>query len=546
MEVTFNYNEKRNDLNASIQTLKSEIQKMIDDRKNYITSNDKLEEYNNNKKNKIDLLKTLTIELKELHLKEKSSLQKINEYKNVSRQIDSIEFGAARKRNNDAMERAKKNKETREKASEEFYNFLRKEEEYNEIDSKIVPGKLFLHKDIINSYGMCSYINICDNEENQEQLSLTEFYENKRLEWLESQEDNGKIYFDLYEKIINKNELKQLEIEKVEIENEIDNLILNNLNDTQKNIYQDAISFIKEYNSFAIKTKRLKEKYKVFTNNLSIIQNECGLSINEYFTLKFNSDIYVNEFIEKQNTKNAMKMYNDTLFNEKIVIYKSILQKIEQKNKYVNNTLKNLKNDMFLFLSKKENKEDTDINIIKQVGKYYKKWSDLKNEEKLERLESFAKYYIDKKYTNDNILNKESEIEKLTELLKNEFTAKNITYKDLNWSIKKGVIDSIKNLEYNNDNKMFYVKKRLEENKRKSSSRSVVNKDTEKIINQEILGFVIKTLTENENTDIKNQKELCMEKIKNKLKLKKLSLNDKTLVYKKFDEIYYVVKNNQN
>jgi hypothetical protein len=278
--------------------------------------------------------------------------------------------------------------------------------------------------------------------------------------------------------------------------------------------------------------------------------------------LRYGINIYINEFVEKNKFKNALKVYEQELFNEYLQKYNNIINEIEQKNKYINNTLKNLKNDLFLYLTKKESKEDSSNKNI-QIGKYYKKWSDLKMDEKYERLESFSKFYIEKfmneKYKNDKVSNLDSQIykkvEELNSILRTSFDNKELSYKDLNWNVKKGIITRIKILEYDIENDKFYIKTMITDVKRKSSKKSIINKEVEKVINKDILSYIVEWLSKikenNVNLEISddnltNEKSNCLEKIKIKLKVKKLNNDDKEILLSKFNEFYSVVKQNLN
>ena len=73
------------------------------------------------------------------------------------------------------------------------------------------------------------------------------------------------------------------------------------------------------------------------------------------------------------------------------------------------NTLNNLKLDLYNYLTDKQNfiKNENILSkksSITQVGKYFEKWSSLSKEQKLERLESFSIYYIDKHLIESPIL----------------------------------------------------------------------------------------------------------------------------------------------
>jgi hypothetical protein len=78
--------------------------------------------------------------------------------------------------------------------------------------------------------------------------------------------------------------------------------------------------------------------------------------------------------------------------------------------------------------------------------------------------------------------------------------------------------------------------------KKKASVRTVVTKANERIINEEVLSYIVTKLQEDKAPTIdKSDKEECIDKIKNKLLLKKLTANDKVLIGKKYEEIYNVV-----
>ena len=82
--------------------------------------------------------------------------------------------------------------------------------------------------------------------------------------------------------------------------------------------------------------------------------------------------------------------------------------------------------------------------------------------------------------------------------------------------------------------------------KKKVSSRTIITKDSEKIINEELLFFILTRIKNGVDTIDQKDKEIFCDTIKIKLKVKKLMLNDKTRIYKKYDEIFEIVKNNKS
>ena len=81
------------------------------------------------------------------------------------------------------------------------------------------------------------------------------------------------------------------------------------------------------------------------------------------------------------------------------------------------------------------------------------------------------------------------------------------------------------------------------EPKKASSIRTVLNKDTNKIINEELMKHLIvaKKHKKLKEEYIKDLKDKFLEKIKDKLKLKRIMINDRTEINKKFDEIYNII-----
>lgn len=80
-----------------IDNLKNDIQLLIDYKKT-IENKDEISKCNQDKQRKITQLKNLTDKLKNIHKQEKMVIQKQNELRSLSRAIDNIEFGGAKKK----------------------------------------------------------------------------------------------------------------------------------------------------------------------------------------------------------------------------------------------------------------------------------------------------------------------------------------------------------------------------------------------------------------------------------------------------------------
>ena len=307
------------------------------------------------------------------------------------------------------------------------------------------------------------------------------------------------------------------------------------------------------------------------------------IEFHSYLSIKYNMHLVVN--ILKPNIKEKDK-YNVLIirerFDELIKQYKIEVKEIEQRNLFIKNTLRNTNTDLYSFLTDKQifvNKL-SNMNVIKtnsvlQVGKYFKRWSVLTKQEQIERFESFSHFYVDKHLVNTLIIEKEERdkmVEILFDLLKNNFETKRMVYRDYVWNITRGVIETIKILRYNKNtgfvlaftkqmpSKDGQLKKQMsltngqlsnesgssDTLKKKVSSRTIITKDSEKIINEELLFFILTRIKNGVDTIDQKDKEIFCDTIKIKLKVKKLMLNDKTRIYKKYDEIFEIVKNNKS
>jgi hypothetical protein len=560
-----------------IENLKTDIQNLLDKKKSI--SNDEMGDWSINKNEKMSQLKILTEKLKEINKKERSELRMNNERNKLSKTIDNLEYGAAKKKNNYiAMDKAKREKELRNEAREQYIKFQNTEKIYLEYDCDKLPGNLFLHRDILKSYGLCPFIDIQFDEENERiNKNLTEDTYNKRLRWLQSQSDSGKLYFNLYDDLIKKTKCKEMTDNKIVLEKLIYDFIKENITESQMNIYDDCIKFIEEYVNCSIKTKRIKERYKLFINDLSVLYSETLIEFHTYFSIKYNMHIVVN--ILKSNVKQKDNFFNgqikeqsDDLINK----YKIKLKEIEKDELFIKNTLRNVNTDLYSFLTDKHTfvNKLSNLNVIKtnsavQVGKYFKRWSVLTKQEQIERFESFSHIYVDKYLVNTLIIEKEDRdkmVEILFDLLKTNFENKRMVYRDYVWNTTRGFIESVKILKYNKDtgfileftkqtpSKDGQLRKEQEQGPeaskknvpiKKVSSRTIITKDSEKIINEELLYFILTRLQSGVDKIDQEDKDAFCEKIKIKLKVKKLMLNDKAKIYKKYDEIFEVVKNNK-
>lgn len=524
--------DTKENLILSIDNLKIEIQGLIDKKI-----------HKEEKQTKMKILEEQIAKLKKINKEEREQTKIDKQLKQVTRQVETIEFYGARKtKTHEAMQKVKRDKESREKARVEYSDYVKYETEYKKYDSQDYPGYLFLDEKVITEYGLCPYIKLNIKYENSDIL-ITDDITKLRHEWLNSTKDKGEMYLKLKEKIHDKIEefdsLKQMSNEETNIRN----YIKKTLNENEFETWEEWSKFANEYSECNIKTKRIKEKYKILINKLSILYAETGIALHNFLSVYYNSNFLVNDVITKENGMNInMKLYTKDTFDKMIIDYKEAKEKYEKTSRYINNIRRNLNNELYLYLSGKSNYKQHEIKL-QQEGKYFKRWILLTELERLERFDAFVEYYVEKHMIQENILAKEDKIktvESLKTLLKDALKSKYLIYRDFKWNIERGIIETVKILRYNKHTKEFYINKpKIEEKPKREkakriSTKTIFTKSNEKTINDEMLMCIV-------NNKTKINMDQCIEKIKEKLKIKKISTLDKKLIEEKYKEMELII-----
>lgn len=507
--------EKRVILEKEINLLKNIIQEIIDEYKI---------EINILKKEELLIKKNTFVEKLNFTV---NALKIDNEISKVIRESDSLNYHRVKNKTN-SSELMYDIKQKREDAKNNFEKLKIIEMQYDEKEIKEIPGFLFFDKNIIDIYGICPFIELSDTVYND------------RQDWLINTYDKGLLYYDLYDKIVNKKSYNQIIANKQNLELEIERIHLDVLCEQQYILLQNIKESIIEYNSSETKNKKIKDKFKEVIRNTDSLFLNSGLQINTYL-----SEYYM---VHIPNTKALVE--KDKLLSKiyygKVQLYKDINQEIQSSLRFISNTVVNLKQLLYEYLYKKSN-----IKYV-ELGKFFKKWSLLNNDEKLDRYESFSENFINKYFVEPKLID-DNKINSITHSLKQLFIENytKIKYKSIKWNVNRGIIEQVFCLKYNNTKEQFNIDikeeeiKQINKIKKPISIRTILNKDTNKIINEEILIFLIqlkkskKKISEN----IKESKELIIEKIKLKLHLKRITIKDKTEIYKTFDEIYTVIMN---
>jgi hypothetical protein len=527
--------ENQDLLNQRITFLKTNIQEIIDK----CSSSKDTEYVNTLSKKKEEYMVELEQAVKELKL-HKDKTKRENEYKKVVRANNSLEYHRIKNKAN-STELLNELKKKREKAQHDFEKMEEIEEKYLKDEDKLcpeLPGFLFFHRDIVETYGRCPYIFIEDN------------IKENRLSWLDNQEDNGQLYRYLYDKYILKVEHNILLKQKEDMEFYFTKFHKDYLSESQHELLSLSDEYLKEYILSSVKTKKIKDKLKIIINNISNIVIETGLNINEYISSLHGIYIPVNirksDFIEHGE-------FMEKIYNEKVIEYKNIIEQIETSTRFLNNSTNNLKQELYQHIY---NQKHLKKNTKSQTGKYFKKWSQLTDEEKLDRYYSFVEYFISK-YLVESELVKGDDIDVMINNVKKliDDNYNQFKFKDIKWNVKGGIIEQIMPLRFKEEDISFYIQeKTVEKEKEKikpkkiSSVRTLFNKETEKVINEELVMYILylKKNKKLKSDNLKAIKDEFIEKLKLKLHIKRVTVNDKIEVFKKFDDIYNVISNNDS
>lgn len=562
-------------LNKHISILKTEIQDILIKINN---GNESVELIELKEVKKQDLKESI-LKLNEI-LKEEKELRNKQEVLKINKTVDNLKYQQVKK-NPNRNEIVATIKETREKAKDNYDKLMTIEKNYLLIDPPELPGFLFFDKNIINKYTLCPFIKANETDTTETILA-------NRKDFLNNTVDNGKLYYDLYDKIIKKTEIINVKQSYIDIQVYCENVMDESFNDSQKNVYKESLMYLKQYTDSTIKTKKIKELFKILINNISTLVIETKLNIHVYLSLIYNCDIPINEMPNVEISIGIERLFIYESFNEKVNTLKQLKESISSKERFITNTTKNLQLELYEYLN------NTPINIIKQTGKYHnKKWNELSIDEKNDRFESFSNFFVESFLISTNLLDisqKNDTIKYLYNMLlqsqsvesikkiKNKKTLKQpeqeilpeqeksvikLKSKDIRWNMKNGIISKISSLQWDDiSKKLFFIESetvpdiKVETDydtdikikfKKISSIKTILTKQNEEIINEEILKFILIKRKNNQgepNEELDRFKIEFVEVLKLKLKLKRITNNDKALINKKFDEIYMIIINN--
>ena len=341
-----------------------------------------------------------------------------------------------------------------------------------EDDSKF-PGFTFLFPEVIETYGICPFLH------NGKKSQL------ERQNWIETRSDRGKIYYQLFERLVDPTRIANLE---AIIERNVYDyrtyvcLKLNDIFNLDNSKCSQLFSDIKNYGE-SVKTKKVKNLWSVTKTVVDNIALESGLDL--VMLINLTENVKINHFpqsnqitdVEFIRLTEMLKQSLKNKLNEELFIYKqtelakSILADLIQKNFQ-----------------------------IEQIGRYYKRWGNLSDYQKQDRIKSYADFLTRSE-------NKPIEFSKtIVDFVWNAIQDKTLKSSDIEWNRSDGIVTNINIVVSENakieipKNPAKSVRKRIVNTAKLSKGAESISEKDYKRIHRLLLSEIIST-----STPIKNQ-----------------------------------------
>lgn len=478
--------------------------------------------------------------------------------KNLEKQVklaqsfnDSIEYKLLKSKNKD-ISLLNNIKNERNKLNQKHLEVLKIKEEYELHDSKDYPSWIFCEQSVMEFY------NFTYETLHNDILPLEK--KDNRQNILENTSDKGEYYFKIKDRLINKSELIHYQKLKEELLEYLNNLFKDLFTENNYNTFKYCKSILDE-------NKKNKKKIFIVKNSIQNLEDQTGINISKFFSVNWNLlELYI-PIKKSQQRKNKGIDFEFDLHIDKISDYTN---KIIDEDKYICQTINKITYKGISILTGEVNQQHL---IYKQNSdeSYQKKWSVLSNEQRIDRLKDYCNHFILNKIfiksistTLENLKEQnkintsfvfESEsilINKLYNLIHDKYINNILKYKHIKWNIKTGVVENIHNIYFEidlqDDNNIILCPKFKEispsiTKNKISSSKSLFNlKSNIENTNDLLIKFIIDSIKNYKGDDYQQLKtnliNNCIEKVKNKLKVNKITNSDKEFIITQYNLFY--------
>ncbi len=266
-------------------------------------------------------------------------------------------------------------KSERLKQNEKHLIFLNIKNEYDKSDSKEYPSWIFCESTVLDFY---KFTNI-DLKTNILPLEKID----SRREILENTIDKGDYYFKVRDRLYYKSELNKY----ISLKNDLLDYLYKMFKDL---LTENNFNTFKYCKSILDDSKKNKKKLYIIKNNIQILEDETGINISKFFSVNWNlPELYIP--VKKSEKKKNKGI--DFEFDLKIDKISEYSNKIIQEDKYIYQTINKIQQKGVSILT--GNISDENI-IYKQTidVSFQKKWSELNEEQKIDRLKDYCNNFV--------------------------------------------------------------------------------------------------------------------------------------------------------
>ena len=289
------------------------------------------------------------------------------------------------------------------------------------------------------------------------------------------------------------------------------------------NYYHEIGCHLNEYNSTNVKSKRLKSIYNTCVNYISILYYSTGIEFDAYFMKRYKLTIRINQL-------NVPRMKIDSgVINVVNELFKKVLDIVEA------TTIKPMRKQHTRSYSEQDNSstsepviEKTEAKLIQTPMFQNTKWASLTKEQRSQVISEFSKVYVYNSILFYHYID-ESQVDTTIHALETLLTeySENGSL-NIKWDKAKGIISQVQHLKFVDPN--FIIERKLV--KKVSFKNNQLTEKHEKKINDIVVSELVKG---------NQEKSEIVEVVKTKLKLSKLSPQDRKKIHTSFEKIKQVM-----
>jgi hypothetical protein len=323
--------------------------------------------------------------------------------------------------------------------------------DYKEHDSKDYPAFVFCISDVIASYGQCPHLQF-------DEIPLRE-------KWLKSTHDEGKVFFEIRDRILSKTALQEIESNLEMDRTTLDTFLRNTLDEhgyTTPSSYKNTetnthpmdyiVESIRTYQQVKNRTNAARNEWKEVQKFIDEIFDHLGINFVKYLRLVHDmtfryrhNEINTKNNVEYENHCDAYSKNQRALLSEENFIRKKQEEGYQTLQKIVANNFE-----------------------FDQSGKYFKRWTLLTKDQQKERIQTYLDWYL-RSYVHLSVQDREIQIAATITKIETALESGKLKNSSVKWVMKTGIITEIEGLGIDGQTLTFEVPSKVKVSKKKVS-----------------------------------------------------------------------------